>query len=312
MKNGSLRGSLVLFFLVLPVMVMVMVMSPAVGRAGPGRLVVDQVGRSVRVPDRPRRIVSLMPSITEEVFDLGRGDLLVGATLYAKEPPAAATLPRVGSYVNPDLERIVALRPDLCLAARDGNPADLVRRLAELHIPVFVLDPQTLPAIMDSVRLLGGLLHAEKKAAMIVAAMKRKMAAVARRVAGAADRPRVFFQIDAAPIVSAGSGTFIDRLITRAGGINLAAGPTAYPRFSWEDVLAMQPDVVIIASMAGGYTEKQLKAEWRKWPQVPAVRHGRLFVVDAVLFDRPGPRLVDGLVRLADILYPGGRVVSTP
>ncbi|GBE53530.1 vitamin B12-binding protein precursor [bacterium BMS3Bbin14] len=307
MKNGSLSAGVVLLLLILPLT------APAAAvRAGAVRLVVDQVGRSVRVPDRPRRVVSLMPSITEEVFDLGRGALLVGVTLYAKEPPAAAALPRVGSYVNPDLERIVALRPDLCLAARDGNPADLVRRLAELNIPVFALDPQTLPAIMDSVRLLGSLLHAEKKAAGIVAAMKRKMAAVARRVAGAADRPRVFFQIDASPIVSAGSGTFIDRLITRAGGINLAAGPTAYPRFSWEDMLAMQPDVVIIASMAGGYTEKQLKAGWRQWPQIPAVRQGRLFVVDAALFDRPGPRLVDGLVRLADIFYPGGHVVPKP
>ena len=96
--------------------------------------------------------------------------------------------------------------------------------------------------------------------------------------------------------------TFIDQLITQAGGINLAAGPTPYPRYSWEEVLRMQPDIVIIASMAGGYSEEELKAEWRKWPELPAVRDNRLHVVSAALFDRPTPRLVHGLELLADIL----------
>ena len=113
-----------------------------------------------------------------------------------------------------------------------------------------------------------------------------------------------FFQIDAAPIISAGSETFIDHLISRAGGINLAAGDTPYPRYSWEDILRMQPDIVIIASMAGGYSEDELKKSWRRWHQIPAVKNDKLFVVDAALFDRPTARLIDGLEILVDILHP--------
>jgi len=278
------------------------------GHAGETRLMQDQVGRMVPVPVHPRRIVSLIPSLTEIVYALGRGGLLVGATKYAKEPPAAAELPRVGTYLHLDVERIVALKPDLCLGVRDGNPEHLISRIETMGIPVFALDPRTLPEIVESVVMLGELLDARQKAAQIAGEMEAKIAAVDDRVRQVANRPGVFFLIDASPMVSAGSGTFIDRVITRAGGRNLAAGPVSYPRFSWEDILALQPEVVIIASMAGGYTEKQLKAEWQKWPGIPAVQNNRIHVVDASLFDRPVPRLIDGLVELADIFHPGTTV----
>jgi len=268
----------------------------------------DQVGRMVPVPVHPRRIVSLIPSLTEIVYALERGGLLVGATKYAKEPPAAAELPRVGTYLHLDVERIVALKPDLCLGVRDGNPEHLISRIETMGIPVFALDPRTLPEIVESVVMLGELLDARQKAAQIAGEMEAKIAAVDDRVRQVANRPGVFFLIDASPMVSAGSGTFIDRVITRAGGRNLAAGPVSYPRFSWEDILALQPEVVIIASMAGGYTEKQLKAEWQKWPGIPAVQNNRIHVVDASLFDRPVPRLIDGLVELTDIFHPGTTV----
>ncbi|MDY0350604.1 MAG: cobalamin-binding protein [Desulfobulbaceae bacterium] len=276
------------------------------GRAAGFRLLEDQTGRTVQVPAQPRRIVSLVPSLTEIVFDLGRGDLLVGATLYADEPPAAAALPRVGSYQHPDIERIVALRPDLCLATRDGNPGHVIRRIEGLAIPVFAFDPRTLPEIVESVLLLGELLDAGERAAEIAREMEGKMAGVERTVLVAADRPTVFFQIDAAPMISAGSGTFIDTLITAAGGRNLAAGPAGYPRFSWEAILAMRPEVVIIASMAGGHTEEELQREWLRWPEIPAVQNGRVHVVDAGLFDRPVPRLADALVSLVRLLHPDG------
>lgn len=268
------------------------------------RLLQDQVGRSVAVPERPQRVIALIPSLTEIVFALGRGDLLVGATQFANEPPAAASLPQVGSYLHLDVERIVALRPDLCLASRDGNPQHLVRRIEELGIPVFALDPRTLPEISDSVTLLGELLDARQQAEAITRDMAAKMAAVDRRVKEARTRPGVFFQIDASPLISAGRDTFIDRLITEAGGRNLAGDRASYPRFSWEEILALQPEVVIIASMAGGYSEEQLKAQWSGWPSIPAVKNGRVHVVDASLFDRPVPRLADGLVELAKLLHP--------
>ncbi|MCK9294447.1 MAG: cobalamin-binding protein [Desulfobulbaceae bacterium] len=274
--------------------------------AGQGRaeIFVDQVGRRVDIPAPPQRIVSLMPSITEIVFALGAGSRVKGVTLYSNEPPAAAELPKVGSYVHPDLEKIISLKPDLCLAARDGNPRHIIDKITELGIPVYAIDPRNLAEIMESIMLLGKVLDNEEQARVIVRQMQSKITAATARVAQAANRPRVFFQIDASPLVSAGSNTFIDQLITQAGGVNLAAGPTAYPRYSWEDVLLMQPEVVIIASMAGGYSEEELKAAWRRWPEVPAVRNNRLYVVKADLFDRPTPRLADGLELLVNIIFP--------
>ena len=268
------------------------------------RVMQDQIGRTVKVPEQPRRIIALIPSLTEIVFDLGRGDLLVGATQYAKEPPEAANLPRVGSYLHLDIERIVALRPDLCLAVRDGNPEHLIKRIEKLGIPVFAFDSQDLPEIIESVKLMGNLLNSTERAIEIIQQMQLKIDAVEKRVQNTKTRPGVFFQIDANPMVSAGQNTFIDRLITMSGGRNYAAGTTTYPRYSWEDILVMQPEVVIIASMAGGYTKEQLKEAWIKWPQIPAVKTGRVHVVDANLFDRPVPRLADGLVVLTDLLHP--------
>lgn len=273
------------------------------GRAG-AEVFVDQVGRRVDIPAPPQRIVSLMPSITEIVFALGAGHRVKGVTLYSNEPPAAAELPKVGSYVHPDVEKIVSLKPDLCLAVRDGNPRHIVDKITGLGIPVYTIDPRNLAEIMESVMLLAEVLDSEEQARAIVEQIQVKINSAAGRVAQAATRPRVFFQIDASPLVSAGSNTFIDQLITQAGGVNLAAGPTAYPRYSWEDILLMQPEVVIIASMAGGYSEEELKAAWRRWPELPAVRDNRLYVVNADLFDRPTPRLADGLEQLVNILYP--------
>lgn len=273
---------------------------------------IDQVGRPVNVPEQPKRVVSLMPSVTEIVFDIGAGDLLVGATLYATSPPAAAELPRVGSYKHLDVEKIVRLQPDLCLAVRDGNPKHIVDRLVAVGVPVFVVDPRTLEEIKESILLLGQALNVEAQAEKMATAMERRLSRIDNTVKLATNKPKVFFQIDAAPIISAGLNTFIDKLITRAGGINMASGTKKpYPRYSWEDMLGMQPEIVIIASMAGGYTDDELKAGWRKWPQIQAVKNNKLYVVDADLFDRPTPRLIDGLERLLELLHPALQSAAT-
>jgi len=270
----------------------------------PARQVVDLVGRKVNVPDHPSRVVALAPNLAELVFLLGRQELLKGVTQYSNEPTAARALPRVGSYVRLDIEKILALHPDLCLAVKDGNPLPVIERLVDLGIAVYVVDPKNLEDIVTMVGGLGDLLGAPEAAARIEADMRGRMARVAARVATSPARPGVFFQIDAAPIVSAGSRTFIDELITRAGGRNLAAGSQAYPRYDWEEILRLAPEVVIVASMAGGHSAAELKAGWQRWPQIPAVKNDRIHVVSADLFDRPGPKLVDGLEVFARIIHP--------
>jgi iron complex transport system substrate-binding protein len=264
----------------------------------------DQIGRTVSVPDDPKRIISFMPSLTEMVFDLGQGVRLVATVQHSNSPPAARELPRVGSYINLDIERIAALRPDLCLASQDGNQKSVIDRLESLGIAVYAFDPRSLEGIMDAVTRLGTIFHAESRAADQVEMMCKRLQQIDAREGRFRTRPRVFFQIDAGQIVSAGSNTFIDQLITRAGGINLAAGKKLYPRYSWEEILAMQPEVVIITTMAGGYNEEQLKADWRRWPQIPAVRDGRIHVVNADRFDRPTIRSFDCLEMLENIFHP--------
>ncbi len=265
---------------------------------------VDQLGRRVQVPAAPQRLVTMAASLTEMVFALGLGSRLVGVEQFSDYPPAARKLPKIGSYITPDLERIVALRPDLCLAIKDGNPRQVVDRLQTLGIPVYVVDPRNLPGVIATLKTIGHLLGAGVKADALAAALSRRYQRIKDLAARVRHRPRVFFQIGLSPIVSAGSHTFLDELITTAGGLNLAAGQTPYPRFSREQVLALQPEVIIITSMARGGAFEQVKAGWERWQNLPAARNHRIFLVDSDLVDRPSPRLLNGLELLFRLIHP--------
>jgi iron complex transport system substrate-binding protein len=268
------------------------------------RCVTDQLGRMVSLPDDPKRVVSLAPSITEIIYGLGQEHRLAGVTRFSDFPPEAAKLPKVGSFVRLDLERIVALKPDLCLSTKDGNPRAVVERLESFQIPVYVVNPRDLDSVMETVVEIGALLNAGKKAKTLVQHMRSRIQQVKCLVAKASNKPRVFYQVGIFPIVSAGSDTFIHELILLAGGKNLAAGLTAYPRFSREQVLALSPEVFIITSMARGEVFERVKKEWSRWTGIPAVRNQRIFLVDSSLFDRPTPRLLDGLELLVRLIHP--------
>ncbi len=268
------------------------------------RMVRDQAGRSVSVPDNAQRVVALAPSTTEIIFSLGRQDRLKGVTQYSNFPPAAGALPRVGSYIHPDLEKIVALRPDLCLAIKDGNPKDLAAKLEELQIPVYAVNPVDLEGVMTTILEIGDLLDARPKAEQLVDDMHTRIERVKSRIALANERPRVFFQIGIAPMVSVGTQTFANELISEAGGENITKGSVPYPRVSREEVLLLQPEVIIITSMTRGQEFERVRNEWNQWRSLPAVRNQRIFIVDSNLFDRPTSRLVDGLELLARCIHP--------
>jgi iron complex transport system substrate-binding protein len=268
------------------------------------KTVVDQMRRTMTVPDNPKRVVSLAPSITEIIFALGQEDLLKGVTTYSNYPPAALMLPKVGSYIRLDLERIVALKPDLCIAIKDGNPKAAADRLTALNIPVYAVNPLDIETVAQTVIEIGGLLNAEEKARDLAEQMHTRVRRVKNLVAKTTHRPRVFFQIGIAPIVSVGSDTFINELIVLAGGENLAAGSAAYPRFNREQVLSLAPEVIIISSMTRGASFEQIKAEWQSWQMIPAVQNHRIDLVDSDLFDRPSPRLVEALELLVRLIHP--------
>jgi iron complex transport system substrate-binding protein len=272
--------------------------------ASADKTLTDQLGRHVTVSDEPQRVVSLAPSITEIVFALDQGHRLKGVTTYSDYPPQAVKLPKVGSYVQLDLEKIVALKPDLCIAIKDGNPIAVARRLESLKIPVYAVNPRNLESVMQTVQEVAGLLNVQKKADKLVQSMNLRIQKVKSLVAKTTYRPRVFFQIGVSPIVSVGTHTFSHELIVLAGGKNVAQGPIAYPRYSIEQVLALSPEVIIITSMARVAIFKQVKAEWNRWPNMPAVRNHQIFIEDSNLFDRPTLRLVDGLELMVKLIHP--------
>ncbi|MBI5552635.1 MAG: cobalamin-binding protein [Desulfobacterales bacterium] len=276
----------------------------AASAAAEQRKVVDPTGRTVQVPADPRRVVALAPSVTEIVYALGQETRLVGVTRYSNYPPAAERLPLVGSYIQLDVERIVALRPDLCIAVKDGNPIAAVEQLESLGVAVFAINPQDLETIMQSVTAVGGLLGAEERAQTVVGDMRRRIEKVQARVAQTTRRPTLFFQIGVSPIVSVGSNTFIHTLIELAGGVNVAAGPSPYPRFSREQVIALAPEVIVISAMERAAQFEQVKAEWMQWPAIPAVKSQAVFIAPNDLFERPSPRLVEALETLAAFLHP--------
>ncbi len=268
------------------------------------RRVTDALGRVMDVPVDPQRIVALAPSVTEIVFALGQQHRLQGVTRFSDYPAEAVHFPKVGSYVHLDVERIAALKPDLCIGIKDGNPITAVAQLESLNIPFFALNPVDLETVMGSIATLGDLLGASDRAQAIVADMRMRIKKVRTRVAAVHHKPKVFVQIGVSPIVSVGDKTFINQLIQLSGGINVAAGAAPYPRFSREQVITLAPEVMVISSMARSTVFEQVKAQWMQWKAIPAVQNGSIYIAPTNIFDRPTPRLVEGLEQMARYIHP--------
>ncbi|MHC1728655.1 MAG: helical backbone metal receptor [Syntrophobacteraceae bacterium] len=244
--NNNLLGYSCRIFHVMLAVAAIVVVAAVNGEA---RLMEDQAGRSVSVPNDPKRIVSLAPSITEIVFALGEGDRLKAVTQHCDYPEDARSLPKVGSYVHLDVERIAAAGPDLCLGVRDGNPPQVVKMIESMGIPVYLANPANLDTMVDAFVEIGQILNTVRKARETADAMHARIERVKVRIAEAKQFPRIFFQIGIVPLVSVGAGTFLHEVITMAGGRNLGEGPRPYPRFSREQVLALEPDIIVITSM---------------------------------------------------------------
>jgi iron complex transport system substrate-binding protein len=279
----------------------------AAAAPAPAVTVRDAVGRSVAVPREPQRIVSLAPNITEMLYALGLGERVAGVTIFCDWPPEVAAKPKVGGMINPSLETIVALGADLVLATADGNRPEDVNRLAGLGVAAYTIDTRSLEEVLRSLVAIGELTGRAERARELVAALARRRDAVRARVAALAPVP-VFAAIDRAPLISAGAGTFVGELLTLAGGRNIAgASPTKYPVFSFEQLLADDPAVILDASDPAPLGAAELQQRWRALPgaaALRAIRSGRLVSVGQGSFFRPGPRIVDSLERLAELLHP--------
>ena len=265
--------------------------------------VTDGTGRTLTLPALPRRIVSLVPGVTEMLYAIGAEDRLVGRTDFCDYPPAARSKPSVGGTVSPSLEVLVTLKPDLVVATSAGNSDETRRQLERLRVPLYLVDPHGLSDVFRTMTRLGALTEREGRAADVVAGLERRVRAVAVRVA-ALPRPRVLYVVWPEPLIVPGRGAAVTELIELAGGESVSAdGPEGYPRYSVEAAVARGPEVIILARHGAG-TAPYAREKWERFADLPAIRAGRLHAVDGDLFHRFGPRVVDALEILARLLHP--------
>jgi iron complex transport system substrate-binding protein len=234
-------------------------------------------------------------------FAIGAGDKLVAGTVYDDYPPAAKKLPKVGGFSNPSIEEIVAFKPDLVLAT-GGVQAAMYGQLTKLGVKVFVVNPTTLNGVYADLTDLGQLMGTSAKANTLVASLKQRAAAIEQKVAGL---PKVttFVEIYSKPLMTAGTSTYIDNLVTLAGGTNIGdSAGSGFPTFS-EETLFKDDPVVYIATTGSMASPGQI-AKRSGYDVLQAVKDHRVYVIDQDLLDRPGPRLIDGLAQLAAALHP--------
>lgn len=280
------------------------VLLAAAGRASAQPLsITDDLGRIVSLQGPARRVVSLAPSITESLFAIGAGNRLVGVTVYCNYPDAAQAIMRVGGLINPNLEAIIAQRPDLILMSMEGNTREDFDRLGRLGIPLFVSNPRTMSGIYRSLEQIGTLTGHPADARRLVDSLERRVAAVTVRTGRPAPRTLLFVSLQ--PLIAAGSGTFVNELLRLAGAANLAgAAAGTYPLYNREAILAADPDVIIVTSDI--LTAPQsLTALFPEWSTLSAVRHRRVVTINPDIVSRPGPRAVDGLEVLSQLLHAG-------
>jgi iron complex transport system substrate-binding protein len=264
----------------------------------------DELGREVLIPHPPQRIISIAPSVTEILFALDLGDRIVGVSSYCNYPPEAKRKERVGGYINPSMEKIIALHPDLVIQTADGDLKTFVDRLASLGIPVYITNPRSVTEVMDSILRIGEVTFASKGAQNLVNAMRGKMEEIQRRAQGQ-PRPRVLHAMSVDPLISSGKGTFVHDLILLAGGKNVAEDARGkHPQLSMEEVMARDPEVILLSAMLSSDSLQDQKKWWQRWREISAVRSGRIYAVEADLILRPSPRIVKGLEEVARALHP--------
>jgi iron complex transport system substrate-binding protein len=275
------------------------------------RTFVDDLGRKIYLAQAPKRLVSLAPSITETLYAIGLADRVVGVTEFCDYPPEARNKPKVG-YSNPNLETIVALQPDLVLAPRDFIRPDVLGKLEQLKIPTFVVEAKTVEDIASQIQLIGRMLDRSEVANPIAMELRRRLTELKRRTEMLA-RPRVLYVLNSQPLITVGPGSFIHQLIEIAGGANVAAGAASpYPRLSIEAVLKEDPQLIIFPVGASEGIPQGEQELWRRWKTITAVKTDSFHHIASDLLNRPGPRIVLGLEKLAEIIHPEVFASSNP
>jgi iron complex transport system substrate-binding protein len=274
------------------------------GAAQRSREVTDETGRVVKLPVQVRRIVSLAPSLTETVYALGLQDKLVGDTEYCDYPPDAAKKHKVGGAINPNMEEIASLRPDVVLVVKSLNRLETVRGLEQLGIPVYSADPHNVNGVLASMRKLSDVLGAEDAGAALDGKLRERLAAIHAKLNGSAPKP-VLFVVWTEPLQSIGRKTFIADVLTQAGGSSVVDSQQDWPKYNIEEAVRLQPEYLVFASSHSQTVKNDVDALALRpgWSALHAIKQRKIAIVSDAI-NRPGPRIVDAIEELARQLHP--------
>lgn len=270
--------------------------------------ITDDLGRKVTLKAEPARLISVSPSHTEILFALGLGERVVGVTKYCNYPAEAQSREIIGGFSDPNLEKIVAMKPDLVLATTDKHQ-NLIQGLDNAGVPVLAFSPNNIDEILKTIMLIGQATGSVGQAEVLTASLKERTDAVIAKVKNIPEdkRPRVYYELYYAPLMSVGPGSLMGELIEKAGGKNVAGdAKEVYPQLSEELIISRNPQVMLNTYTHGIQSVNTIEqiAHRQGWEDLSFIKSGRIYTLNADLTDRSGPRVAEALESIAQVLYP--------
>jgi iron complex transport system substrate-binding protein len=264
----------------------------------------DAMGKLIQFERPPSRIVSLAPSITEILFSLDLGERVAGVTTYSNFPGEASQKPKVGTYINLNVEKIISLSPELVIGTKDGNRKNVTDLLEQAGIKVFIVNPRNVESAIETIERVGMVTGVPERGKELRKTLEGRLSRIQELVSHRR-QPNVFMQINLKPIMTVNRDTFLNDLIRLSGGHNIfEQEPFHYPRINVEEIIARKPEVIMISSMDLGGRFEAAREEWLKLTVIPAARDKRVHLIDSDLSNRPGPRIVDALEIMARFVHP--------
>ncbi len=260
------------------------------------RDIADDLGRHLKIPEKVERVISLAPSLTENIFAVGAGDRLVGVTTFCNYPDDAQKIQKVGDTLNPNIETIIALKPQIVFVSTASQLETFMKTLEAQNITVFVTAPKDLNGVLANLRQLGEIFGTPERTTILLNELQERIIAVDEQVR---DKPKTktFVQISREPLFTIGKDSFITEIIERAGGVSVTKDvPTAYPKISKETALSLNPQAIILSESPDNLEPNDV------FKNSMAVKNKKVFKISADILSRPSPRIVDGLEQIAEDL----------
>jgi len=261
------------------------------------REVTDDLGRKIKIPEKIERAVSLAPNLTESIFAVGAGDKLIGVTSFCNYPPEAQKIQKIGDTLNPNMETIIALKPQIVFVSTASQIETFAKTLENQNIAVYVTNPKNLDGVLSNLKQLSDILGTAAKADVLAADLQKRIAAVESKVKDW-NKIKVFVQISKEPLFTIGKESFLTEIVERAGGVSVTKDvATAYPKLSKETALALNPEAIILSDSDDNREPNDV------FKSSSAVKNDKVFKINADLLSRPAPRIVDALELIAANLH---------